>query len=306
MSQGKIDAPGYLNRQYALSLANHGRPRYLPQCGGWILVREIKDTGLFDGIGPYPLFCCKDWSKLPDDLATLRGELVTLTLVADPLGDYTIYQLMNWFDHTWAYKPHYIIDNALTPSRAAGHKRNIRKATKTGIIISQVDPATAYPAWCWLYGVHVSTRKGCNPLAKFGATPFKHQFQAPGLTAFAATIDGTAVAMALFYEMGNRAYYHLGASSREGRDCRAMFAIFDKAIEYFRPRVSLLDLGGGVGNVRENGDGLVRFKKGWANDMRFAHLCGKVFDRAAYDELSKGQDGIDYFPMYRKKEMGND
>ena len=79
---------GYLHADYARSLAEFGTPRELPRSGGWILERKIPGFNAYDAMGCYPLFCCKDWSRLQGDIAELQSELVSLSLVPDPFGDF--------------------------------------------------------------------------------------------------------------------------------------------------------------------------------------------------------------------------
>jgi hypothetical protein len=56
-----------------------------------------------------------------------------------------------------------------------------------------------------------------------------------------------------------------------------------------------LNLGGGL----EAGDGLERFKRGFANDTARFHTHEIVCDPAAYAELSDGADAGGFFPAYR-------
>src|SRR5436190_23288915 len=88
---------GYMHPRYAQSLAEFGSPRHLPRSGGWILEREIPGFPYRDAMGCYPLFACRDWSRLHEDLEELHSDLVTLTLVADPFGDYDLSTLQHCF-----------------------------------------------------------------------------------------------------------------------------------------------------------------------------------------------------------------
>jgi len=56
-----------------------------------------------------------------------------------------------------------------------------------------------------------------------------------------------------------------------------------------------LNLGGGVGR----GDGLERFKRGFANAELPFTTHEVVCDRAAYERLSAGRDAGEFFPAYR-------
>src|SRR6266852_8659851 len=79
---------GYAHPSYAAALWEFGTPCHLPASGGSILQRPIDGSTYFDGMGSYPLFACRDWSRLGEDLASLEGELVALSMVTDPFGDY--------------------------------------------------------------------------------------------------------------------------------------------------------------------------------------------------------------------------
>src|SRR5512137_863200 len=72
---------GYLSSLYAESLAEFGDPLKLPQCGAWLLERSVSGSTQRDAMGCYPLFSCRDWSKLRQDVNLLAGRLLTLALV---------------------------------------------------------------------------------------------------------------------------------------------------------------------------------------------------------------------------------
>ena len=93
---------GYLTAEYAASLSALGTPSRLPKSGGFILKRRIPGSPLLDGMGPYPLFCCADWSRLPEDLMQVGTEIVSLALVADPFGSYELGTLRECFQRVRA------------------------------------------------------------------------------------------------------------------------------------------------------------------------------------------------------------
>ena len=89
---------GFSHPDYAASLAQFGSPRFLQSCQGWILERSNPGTACRDAIGCYPLFACRNWSQLPVDLKTLENDLVSLSLVTDPFGQYDLELLHECFD----------------------------------------------------------------------------------------------------------------------------------------------------------------------------------------------------------------
>ncbi len=112
--------------------------------------------------------------------------------------------------------------------------------------------------------------------------------------------------MSLSYVQGNVVYTHLIACNALGYELDSSYALYWCEIEYFRSRgLKWLNLGAGAG-VHGNGrDGLTWFKRGWATGTRTAYLCGRIFDRQAYDQIVKAKGVADtgYFPAYRAGEF---
>ena len=110
--------------------------------------------------------------------------------------------------------------------------------------------------------------------------------------------------MTLWYEQAPAAYYHLGAYDDAGYAHGAAYALFAAALAHFRGRVPWLALGAGAGVTGDEGDGLTRFKRGWATGTRTAVLGGRVLDAAAYARLAAGRAADagappGFFPAYR-------
>src|SRR3954463_14867746 len=99
---------GYASQHYARSLEEFGAVRELPRCKGWLLVNQIPNSDLFDGMGCYPLFCCQDWCALQEDLASLADSLVSVRIVTDPFANTGLSQLKGAFPNTcYEYKQHF-------------------------------------------------------------------------------------------------------------------------------------------------------------------------------------------------------
>jgi hypothetical protein len=120
----------------------------------------------------------------------------------------------------------------------------------------------------------------------------------PSYEVFAARQDGRIVAMAIWFAHDGVAVYHLGASDEAGYAVGASYALFDAAFEHF-DFAERFDLGGAAGLDPGPGDGLARFKQGFANTTATAYVCGAVLDPAAYERLSAGQRAGGFFPAYR-------
>jgi hypothetical protein len=294
---------GYLHANYASSLSEFGRPVQLDRSGSWIIERAIPSSASIDAMGCYPLFCCAAWASLKDDFSEIERGVVSLTAVADPFGDWTPEMLSELFpDLCRPYKMHNVIDlRGVEPKPlAANHLRNIRRAQDRLQIEVLAEPSRHLLDWQELYA-NLIARHGISGISAFSKSSFEWQFCTPGLQAIGARRGDEWVGMTLWYEQGERAYYHLGAYSEEGYELSASFGIFSAAIEFFRKRrIRYLNLGAGLDPKGE--DGLSRFKRGWANAQRPVYICGRIFDREAYVAL-KPPRNVDhataFFPAYR-------
>jgi hypothetical protein len=106
--------------------------------------------------------------------------------------------------------------------------------------------------------------------------------------AIAAVSDGL-----LHYYLGGTAEVAIEASPFKN----VVWAMLDLADELGLP----LNLGGGV----EPGDGLERFKRGFANATAPFRTHEVVADASAYGELAAGRDARGYFPAYRAPNRGS-
>lgn len=284
-------------------------PRLLPQSAGWLLEREIGETGARDAMGCYPLFACRDWSQLQSDLAQLEGELASVAVVTDPFGDYREVDLARAFpDVARPFKEHFVVDLTRSPREFihAHHQRSARKALERLTVERCAAPALFLDEWTELYSTLVA-RHEIKGLAAFSRESFARQFAVPGLTLLRATHEGRGVGMLLWYTQNGVGYYHLGAYSVEGYELRASFALFHYALEYFAAddQVRWLNLGAGAGAAGDGTNGLTRFKSGWATATRTAYFCGRILERERYAKLvrARGTESANYFPLYRAGEF---
>jgi len=294
---------GYAHPGYAASLSGIGAPRELALSGGWILEREIPTTGLRDGTGSYPLFVCKDWARIADDLCSLAKHLVSVVLVADPLGAFTESDLRRSFDVVRPYKKHFVVDLTLSteshmPRR---HRRNIVRALERVQVEIVSNPIDMLDSWVELYG-QLITRHQIGDFRTFSRETFAKQLKVPGLTLFKALADEEIVGLHWWFSCNDVAYGHLGATSARGYELMASYALYFHAIQHFKQRSHWLDLGGvpGLSDARE-GSGLAQFKAGWATELRQAYVCGRILQPAAYARLAGtiGRDTLTFFPAYR-------
>ncbi len=144
---------GYASPVYAQSLGEFGTPLELPRCGGWILVRDIPGYFYRDAMGCYPLFACRDWSQLPDDLAELGSDLVSLALVTDPFGEYQEADLRKCFDVVIPFKQHLVADlrRPITEIVSQNHRVRARRALRKLTVEQVGEPVGFLDEWIRLY-----------------------------------------------------------------------------------------------------------------------------------------------------------
>lgn len=323
-----MNPTGYLHEKYARSLEEFGEPRALAASGGWVLVRPVPKPDARDGkgagygqdacasqkahdaMGCYPLFCCRDWSKLPEDLAQLGRDLVSLALVSDPFGCQDVGTLQSSFDRVIHFKDHLLVDiSKLEPEFGNRHHRYYaRKALKEMRVEECADPLQNLDEWQALYATLIE-RHHLKGIKAFSRASFAGQLQTPGLVMFRAMSGEQVVGAQLWYIQGDVAYSHLTAVSDAGYNLRATYGLYWAAIESLRKRAAdglrWLDLGAGAGLAGASADGLTQFKAGWANDCRPVYFCGKVFDSDRYQRMTHdaGASLSSYFPAYRHGEF---
>jgi hypothetical protein len=307
-SQQAVRITGYYHSLYPQSLEAFGDPLELRFCKGYVLKRPIAGFPYYDAMGCYPLFVCQDWTQLHAGLEDLEGNVVSLSLVTDPFGDYDEQMLRLCFpDVVMPFKEHFVRDMScsLEASVSEHHRRYARKALRQIHVERCEDPVACADEWGRLYQELIE-RHAIGGIAAFSTDVFEKQLRVPGIVVFRALFQKKILGMLLWYVQGDIAYYHLGAYSTLGYDMRASFALFWKAIEYFATSgVGWLNLGAGAGIHHKEHDGLSRFKKGWSTGTKKAYFCGRIFDHAHYREIteSKGIRNTDYFPAYREGEF---
>jgi len=307
-AQRRTAIAGYAHPSYARSFSEFGTPLELPHCGGWALERTIAGSRLRDAMGCYPIFCCRDWTRLHLDLSPLAERLVSLTLVTDPFGNFNEGGLRSCFDVVMMYKQHYVTDlnHSVKDFLRGHHRRNTARARDDVRLETCADPMRHVDEWLKLYA-HLIERHRITGIRAFSPLAFAQQLAVPGLAMFRATAKGDVVGLHLWYIQGDVAYTHLGATSALGYKLMAPYALYWYAIDQLRHRVRWLDLGAAAGVSNDDSvNGLDDFKRGWSTGTRPVFLCGRIFQPGRYAQLAndRGTEGAPYFPAYRRGEFG--
>jgi len=276
------EVSGYSHPEYAQSLSEFGRPIALDASGAWLLERSVPGGVDVDAMGCYPLFSALNWQGLTNDLGVLGSRLISVALVADPFGDYTLDQLRTWFDRVVPFKEHFVADFSRPLSISKHHKYYTKRATVSLSIETGVVGEEFCDDWSGIYESLVR-RHRLSGIKAFSRQAFQKQLRVPGMIAIRALESGTLVGAHLWYEQRGVAYSHLAAASERGYELNCSYAIYAAALEYFRTKVKRIDFGAGAGTALAD-DGLSRFKSGWSNSLqpalRSCSICGTGLSHA--------------------------
>lgn len=235
--------------------------------------------------------------------------MVAIWLVTDPFATIEVSELRSFFsDVCYPFKEHLVVDLSLPRQATVSkhHQRYARKALKHLEICIPMKPESYVEIWTRLYG-NLIKKHGIKGLTRFSEKAFTQQMKVPGCVVFQAVMKSRIIAMQIWYQYGDRAYYHLGASSEAGYRHYAAFGLFWEAIRHFQKLgLRWLNLGGGAGTKQNANDGLTRFKKGWASSSRPVYFCGVTMHPKQYNALCRTNKygKHDFFPAYRECEFG--
>lgn len=296
---------GYLDPLYAKSFSEIGEPIFLPNSGGWLIKRLIPGTTFFDAMGPYPLFLCKNWDMVTDDLEQLKHDLISVTFVIPPLIKFPVDLYQSYFDRFFAYKDHYLLDLSLPVDQviSTGRRKDARRALRN-LVVDVVSATNIDPLeWCGLYQNLVS-RHNIKGIRAFSENGFRSQVSIPGMHFFRAFYEGRLVGGSLYLEDENIVYFHLSAFYEEGYNLDAAYAMKWTAIQYFTNKVRWMNLGGSTANANGVLGGLDQFKSGWSNETAKSYFCGKILNQTHYVEMTvkRSSPAVNWFPAYRAGE----
>jgi hypothetical protein len=288
----------YATDTYARALSHWGEVCPVPEWGCHVIVRDVLDCS--DATGTYPIAVMAPDADLAGGLERLRRlGFVSVTLVLDDFHRPPLDDLRAHFHVVRSFKTHYIRRNAQSFAYEKHHRYEVNRALKTATV-RRFELGSHMLEWCALYG-HLIKRHGLAGVHDFPWSHFQALQQMSGTTAIGAWSGGTLVSAHIWVSDGQYVHSHLAASSPDGYEAGAAYAVYDASVRHFAD-TELLNFGGGAGTASESHDGLARFKRGFANEEAPAYICGAILDHGRYDELVR-QKGMPpdtlFFPLYR-------
>jgi hypothetical protein len=156
-------------------------------------------------MGCYPIFCCRHWRELGHDIRALRDDLVSLSLVADPFGDYNPEDLHESFSVVVPFKEHYVLDLTLPVGAhySRHHRRSVARANRAVHVQQCQEPRSLLDEWIELFDLLIA-RHQLTGVKAFSRVAFEKQLSIPGLVAFRATHAGENGGDSLVVRTGRR------------------------------------------------------------------------------------------------------
>ena len=296
---------GYLSSEYAQSLAEFGEPVTLPNSGLSLLKRKIEGTSHYDLRGLYPLAMAPNWDALPEDIEWLRSSgAISMVLVTDPFVDTQRdwHRLTEW-DVCRRFKTHHLVnlERDWRNERSKQVRYDTRRALAQQEVRQEEDPARHAGLLWQLYGRTIDRFK-LKGIRRMTESALTAQLQVPGAHLITANDAQGMTGAMLCFDHEDTTAGHLFFTSQRAEVLRTSFALYFGALEAAEQRgCEWFNLGAGAGHRDEADDGLVRFKRRWANGQAQAWLCGLVLDQARYVELSSTHQDSEshFFPAYR-------
>jgi lipid II:glycine glycyltransferase (peptidoglycan interpeptide bridge formation enzyme) len=178
---------------------------------------------------------------------------------------------------------------------SSDHRTKINRARRN-CDTRRIALAEHLDAWMALYNELIA-RHGITGIQAFSRDYFAKLCALEPMMV-GAFCDDQLVSAHLWLQHETHGYSHLVASNALGYAHRAAYAVYDESISYFKTiGITQIDFGGGAGSAQASA-GLVQMKRGFSNTSAPAYLCGKILNRAVYNQLSAGKTGA-YFPLYR-------
>lgn len=208
-------------------------------------------------------------------------------------------------------------EEALWSSYAPKVRQNARRAERSGVTVEFDHTGERLDDFLRIY-LSTMIRHDSDAWYRFDARCFErlHEQMAGSFVYVYAMHEGRAVSADLVLMGAQTAYYYLGGTDEDAFLLRPNELVKTAALEFARAtgRTRFV-LGGGV----ETGDGLERYKRGFAPDGAQMFCSGeRVLDSTAYAELTRSRsarfdsaaecgdqpdwvDGPAFFPAYRRR-----
>ncbi|NOY17353.1 MAG: hypothetical protein GXP23_10585 [Gammaproteobacteria bacterium] len=242
------------------------------------------------------------------DVESLGPDLVSLTMITDPMGSYQLDDLEAYFpDVVRPFKEHFVCDlHASRMETVSQHHRYYSRKALRGLKIEAVhEPEPFIDEWMDLHQ-HLIKRHAISGVRAFSRRSFLEQFRTPGVVLMRAVHGQRALASMMLFVQNDVAHAHILGCSPEGYKAGALYAIFWSTWDVFDESVRWCNLMGVPGSDDESAKNIRWFKRGFTPITRTAYLCGKVLNQDRYDELAASRAAADmpwYFPLYRAGEM---
>jgi hypothetical protein len=260
-----------------------------------LIVRDVEGAEHRDAVSPYgypgastsgtdepPAAAEVDWSGC--GLVTIFGRerLAANPWLADP-----------------AQRSHVLIhdpskERAVRPRLAEQIRANERDGWRVEVLAGPDSPADARDAFARAYEQTMHRAEAAERYF-FAREYFDAVLGFERSWLVVAERDGEVGAAAIAAVSDDILHYYLGGTAERARSASPFKNVVTGMLDLSDELGLALNLGGGV----TEGDGLERFKRGFANGELAFHTQEVVCDPVAYEQLAAGRDAGGFFPAYR-------
>jgi hypothetical protein len=258
-----------------------------------LLVREIPDSDRSDAISPYGYpGASVSGAAPPGDVDWSETGLVSLFL-RDRIGGEPCLPSPTERSEVQLHDP-------AQPRRVRGRlAEQIRGNQRAGWAVERVAGPAASPtqrsAFATAYG-ETMARVGAAERYLYPGSYFERILGFPqSHLLLARSPGGELEAGAIAAVSDGLLHYYLGGTAEAAIEASPFKNVVSTMLDFADELGVALNLGGGV----EPGDGLERFKRGFANATAPFRTHEVIADASAYEQLAAGRDARGYFPAYR-------
>jgi hypothetical protein len=268
-----------------------------------VIVREIPDSDRLDAVSPYgypgATVASESPAPAPGDVDWSATGLVSL-FVRDRIGRPPCFAGGTERSVVQVHDP--ARERGLRPRLGEQIRHNERAGWSVEATPGPEASDHQRAAFLALY-TETMTRADAAPGYFYDAAYFERVLGFAGSWVLLAhSADGNIQAGGIAALSDGLLHYYLGGTADDALEDSPFKNVVAAMMDLADEREAPLNLGGGV----VAGDGLERFKRGFANAELPFVTHEVVCDSAAYEELSAGRDAGDFFPAYRAPVSGED
>jgi len=165
-------------------------------------------------------------------------------------------------------------------------KRAIKKAQKNNLYLKVFENNSSLREIFITLYKETMNRVGSDSYLYFNKKYFDRLFAINNVVQFLVEFESKPIASSICFYSKNYFHYHLGASNKEHLNNRPNDLLFEEMIKFGKYKnCKYLHFGGGTSS--EEGDSLLKFKKGFSKSYLDFYIGKRMLNQNIYDEVVK-------------------